>query len=85
MESAQFKQLNTRLEELFVKVRQNSVIAQRLSKTEWNRIRTEIQSCVLRGFMTGNVKTEEESSKMFILAEELMHIEIILITKKKWR
>ena len=85
MEPAQYEELNARLEDLFEKVRQNSRMAQNLAKTEWNRIKTEVSTHLLAGFQTGNVKTEEESSKMFKMAEELTHIEIILSSKQKWR
>ena len=85
MEPAQYEELNARLEDLFEKVRQNSRMAQNLTKTEWNRIKTEVSTHLLAGFQTGNVKTEEDSSKMFKMAEELAHIEIILSSKQKWR
>lgn len=73
------------LKALFDKVKAESPMASKLTVTEWNGVKSEVSACLIRGFMTGKVKTQEEHDRMFKMAEELAHIEIVLSTKKKWR
>ncbi len=79
------KDLQPEIDSLFDKVRSESPMAQRLSKTEWNKVRQEVSVPLIQGFKTGRVKTQEEHDKMFKMAEELAHIQIILISHSKWR
>ena len=73
------------LDELFEKVKAQSLIFPRLKKTDWNKVKQAVSTPVILGFNTGMVKTQEEHDRMFKMAEELAHIEILLALNDKWR